>query len=56
VVWLKGNIGYLSFNLFVDDIESVQPTIKAALTFLRNADALIIDLRDNMGGNPKMVS
>ncbi len=53
---LPGNIGYLAFNLFVDDIEAAKPTIKAALTFLANADAVIIDLRDNMGGNPKMVS
>lgn len=53
---LPGNIGYLSFNLFVEDIEAAKPTIKAALTFLGNADAIIIDLRENMGGNPKMVS
>lgn len=54
--WLPGNIGYLSFNLFVEDVEAAKPTIKAALTFLANADAIIIDLRENMGGNPKMVS
>lgn len=53
---LPGNIGYLSFNLFVEDIEAAKPTIKAALTFLGNAEAIIIDLRENMGGNPKMVS
>lgn len=53
---LPGNIGYLSFNFFVDDIEAAKPTIKAALAFLANADAVIIDLRENMGGNPKMVS
>lgn len=54
--WLPGNIGYVSFNMFVDDIEAAKPTIKAALTFVKNADALIIDLRENMGGDPKMVS
>lgn len=53
---LPGNIGYLAFNSFVDDIETALPTIKAALTFLKNTDALIIDLRENTGGNPLMVS
>jgi hypothetical protein len=53
---LPGNIGYLSFNLFVDDINAAKPTIKAALSFLANTDAIILDLRNNMGGDPNMVS
>jgi retinol-binding protein 3 len=53
---LPGNIGYLSFNLFVGDIEAAKHTIKSALSFLANTDALIIDLRENMGGDPRMVS
>lgn len=53
---LPGNIGYLPFNLFVDDIEAAKPTITAALKFLANTTALIIDLRENMGGSPEMVS
>jgi hypothetical protein len=53
---LPGNIGYLSFNLFVDDIKAAKPTIKAALSFLANTDAIILDLRNNMGGDPTMVS
>ena len=53
---LPGNIGYLSFNLFVEDIEAAKPTITAALKFLVNTTALIIDLRENMGGSPEMVS
>lgn len=53
---LPGNIGYLSFNLFVDDIKAAKPTIKAALSFLANTDAVILDLRENMGGDPNMVS
>ncbi len=53
---LPGNIGYIPFNLFVDDIEAAKPTITAALKFLRNTTALIIDLRENMGGSPEMVS
>ena len=53
---LPGNIGYLPFDLFTDDIEAAKPTINAALKFLANTDALIIDLRNNMGGSPQMVS
>lgn len=53
---LPGNIGYLPFNLFVDDIEAAKETVTAALKFLRNTTALIIDLRENMGGSPQMVS
>ncbi len=53
---LAGNIGYLAFNLFVPDIEGAKATIKAALQFVINTNALIIDLRENMGGSPEMVS
>jgi retinol-binding protein 3 len=53
---LAGNIGYLPFDLFVEDIEAAKPTITAALKFLVNTSALIIDLRANMGGSPEMVS
>ena len=53
---LSGNIGYLPFNGFVDDIESAKPTIYSALKFLANTGAIIIDLRENQGGSPKMVS
>jgi hypothetical protein len=53
---LPGNIGYFTFNLFVDDVESAKPTITSALRFLSNTSAIIIDLRENYGGNPNMVS
>ncbi len=53
---LPGNIGYLPFDLFTDDIEAAKPTITAALKFLVNTTALVIDLRNNMGGSPQMVS
>jgi len=53
---LPGNIGYLPFDLFTDDIDAAKPTIAAALKFLANSNAIIIDLRDNMGGSPQMVS
>lgn len=53
---LPGNIGYFTFNVFVDDIQSAKPTITSALQFLSNTSAIIIDLRDNYGGSPAMVS
>ncbi len=53
---LPGNIGYITFNLFVDDVESAKPIIFSALRFLSNTSAIIIDLRENYGGSPNMVS
>jgi hypothetical protein len=52
---LKGNIGYLKFNGFADP-EVCAPTAIAAMNFLANVDALIFDLRQNGGGDPKMVA
>ncbi len=53
---LPGNIGYFTFNVFVDDVKSAKSTISSALKFLSNTSAIIIDLRDNYGGSPDMVS
>ena len=53
---LPGNIGYFTFNVFVDDVENAKPTITSALRFLSNTSAIIIDLRENYGGSPDMVS
>jgi hypothetical protein len=52
---LSGNIGYLKFNFFADP-EVCGGTAVAAMNFLENVDALIFDLRDNRGGDPKMVA
>jgi hypothetical protein len=52
---LDGNIGYLKFNMFADP-DVCAPTATAAMNFVANSDALIIDLRDNGGGSPKMVA
>jgi hypothetical protein len=52
---LKGNIGYLKFNGFGDP-EICAPTAIAAMNFLANVDALIVDLRQNGGGDPKMIA
>lgn len=46
---LEGNIGYLKFNFFYP-LKMVKPTIDAAMGFVANTDALIIDLMDNQGG------
>lgn len=52
---LPGNVGYL-------DLRGFQPahlgaeTVVAAMNFLANTDALIIDLRRNGGGDPAMVA
>lgn len=51
---LNGNVGYLKFNGF-KDAGMAGATAIAALNFLAYVDALIIDLRDNGGGEPSMI-
>jgi hypothetical protein len=50
---LPPNIGYLKFNGFAD-IDICAGTAIAAMNFLADSDALIIDLRDNHGGRSDM--
>ncbi|HMI64528.1 MAG TPA: S41 family peptidase [Cyclobacteriaceae bacterium] len=52
---LEGNIGYLKFDGFTGRIADANPTLHSAMTFLRHTDAMIIDLRQNHGGDPEMV-
>ena len=52
---LEGNIGYLKFDFFADP-GVCGPTVVAAMNFLANVDAVIFDLRENGGGDPKMVA
>lgn len=52
---LSGNVGYLNLSYF-DRTEFGQSTAEAAMVFLRYTDALIIDVSDNDGGRPEMVS
>jgi retinol-binding protein 3 len=52
---LEGNVGYLKFNFFADP-GICGPTVVAAMNFLGNVDAIIFDLRENGGGDPKMVA
>lgn len=51
---LEGNIGYLKVDGF-GPVNKVSKTCSSAMTFLNNTDALIIDLRENGGGDPAMV-
>jgi hypothetical protein len=52
---LQGNVGYVKFNAFPTP-EMCGPTVAAAMNFLAHTDALIFDLRDNGGGDPRMVA
>ena len=52
---LPRNIGYVQLNGFVDLVEQAEPTATAAFSFLAHTNAIILDLRFNGGGNPKMV-
>src|ERR1043165_1435042 len=52
---LRGNIAYLEFLNFMDE-ELGADTVAAAMNFVNNTDALIIDMRNNGGGNPAMVA
>ncbi len=51
---LAGNVGYLDLRGFIG-AELAGETAIAAMNFLANSDAVIIDLRKNGGGEPSMV-
>lgn len=50
----EGNIGYLRITA-LNDATVAGETAIAALTLLQHVDALIIDIRGNLGGEPNMV-
>jgi retinol-binding protein 3 len=52
---LPSNIGYLDLTAF-DDPEYCTRTAIAAMNFLADSDALIIDLRHSHGGAPRMAA
>jgi hypothetical protein len=52
---MPGNVGYLDLRGFSGD-PAGQATAVATMNFLANTDALIIDLRRNGGGHPKMIA
>ena len=51
---LPGNIGYAKFNQFAPP-DWCGATVVSAMNFLSHVDAMIFDLRDNGGGDPRMV-
>lgn len=55
VAILAGNVGYLDVRSFFRASEA-REAIGAAMRFLRNADALVVDLRENGGGAPDGVA
>ena len=60
VAMLPGAIGYIDMRSFADfsfnkPNEPARKAVEAALTLVSNADAVIIDLRNNAGGSPTMV-
>jgi len=52
---LPGNIGYLKFDFFGDP-DVCGSTLVAAMGLLSHADAIIYDMRQNGGGDPRMVA
>lgn len=51
---LEGNVGYLDLRGFAP-IEIARETAVGAMAFFANVDALVIDLRQNGGGEPSMI-
>lgn len=52
---MEGNIGYLNLIGFYRVDKESALIAQAAMNFLSNVDALIIDLRQNGGGSPSMI-
>ena len=52
---MPDNVGYLKFNFFGDP-EVCGPVASRAMNALAGADYLIVDLRENGGGDPAMVA
>lgn len=51
---LPGNIGYLDFRRFASPDQAGQTAV-AAMNFLAYCDAIIVDLRQNGGGDPAQI-
>ena len=52
---LDGNIGYIEYTGFPEGNKNAIEILDAAMNFISNTNALIIDLRNNRGGDGKMV-
>lgn len=55
VARMEGNVGYLKFDAF-EEPDVCAGTVAAAMTFLSGTRALVVDLRQNGGGQPAMVA
>jgi len=53
--WLEGNIGYLDIRRFYN-YSDIKDRVTGAVLFLSNADAVIIDIRENGGGSGDYLS
>ncbi|MBL6447804.1 S41 family peptidase [Fulvivirga sp. 29W222] len=51
---LPGNVGYISYSGFAES-NSSNETLAAAMNFVANTNSLILDLRDNRGGDETML-
>jgi len=51
---LPSNMGYIEFTNFAIPSPSARKTVHSAMQFISHTDGLIIDLRNNFGGNGKM--
>jgi C-terminal processing protease CtpA/Prc len=51
---LKGNIGYINFKGFAT-VESSKKIVAATMDFVANTNSLIVDLRENAGGDNEML-
>jgi len=53
--WINGHIGYLDLIRF-NAIDQARDKIEGAMRFLENADAILIDIRENGGGSGDYLS
>lgn len=51
---LPSNIGYIEFTNFAAPSPTARKTVHSAMQFISHTDGLIIDLRNNFGGNSEM--
>jgi len=55
VLRLDGNIGYIQYTGFAPANENALHVLDATMNLVSNSNALILDLRDNNGGDSEMV-